>query len=169
MSAPDGFTEFVTVCSHRLLRAAWLLTGDAGRAEDLLQTALAKAWRHWAHIEPGSAEIYVRRTLFHTYVSWWRRKWRAEMPTAEIPDGRQPGDLASRAADRDSVSRALARVSRQQRAILVLRFLEDLSVAETAELLECSAATVKTQTARAIAVLRADPHLLSTRAEEVTS
>jgi RNA polymerase sigma factor (sigma-70 family) len=67
------------------------------------------------------------------------------------------------------VGRALARVSRQQRAILVLRFLEDLSVAETAELLKCSAATVKTQTARAIAVLRADPHLLDARAEEVSS
>lgn len=169
MSAPDGFTEFVTASSHRLLRAAWLLTGDAGRAEDLLQTVLAKAWRHWTRIEPGAAEAYVRRMLFHTYVTWWRRRWKAEAPTAELPERARPGDLAGEAADRDALGRALARVSRQQRAILVLRFLEDLSVAETAELLGCSPATVKTQTSRALATLRADPHLQITAVEEVGS
>lgn len=76
---PDDFAEFVAVRSPALLRAAWLLTGDAGRAEDLLQTALAKAWRRWTAVSAAdSPEAYVRRVLFTTYVSWWRRRWRAD-------------------------------------------------------------------------------------------
>ncbi len=74
--------------------------------------------------------------------------------------------MAADVANRDAVNRALAKVSRQQRAILVLRFFEDLSVAETAQVLGCSAATVKTQTSRALAAMRTDPHLRGIRAEE---
>ncbi|GLY05030.1 SigE family RNA polymerase sigma factor [Actinoplanes sp. NBRC 101535] len=169
MQAPEGFAEFVSARSHRLLHAAWLLTGDTGRAEDLLQTVLAKAWRHWRRIEAGDAEAYVRRMLFTTYATWWRRKWRAEQPTGALPERAHAGDLAGEAADRDAVQRALARVSRQQRAIVVLRFLDDLSVAETAEMLGCSQATVKTQTVRALAAMRADPQLQHLRAEEITA
>jgi RNA polymerase sigma-70 factor (sigma-E family) len=167
MSAPEGFTEFVTVCSHRLLRAAWLLTGDAGRAEDLLQTVLAKVWRHWERIDSNNAEAYVRRMLFTTYMTWWRRKWRAETPTHLVPERAQPSDMAAESAERDAINRALAKVSRQQRAILVLRFLDDLSVTETADLLGCSQATVKTQTSRALAAMRTDPQLQGIRAEEI--
>ncbi|MGH3678740.1 MAG: sigma factor, partial [Natronosporangium sp.] len=84
---PDGFAEFVAVRSAALLRNAWLLTGDTGKAEDLLQTVLAKAWRRWPSIVDGGApEAYVRRALFTTYVSWWRRRWRAEHPAALPPD-----------------------------------------------------------------------------------
>lgn len=169
MEAPQGFTEFVADTSHRLLRAAWLLTGDAGRAEDLLQTVLTKAWRRWGRIGTGNPEAYVRRMLFHTYATWWRRKWRGETPTDRLPDRPQSGDPASDAAERDRLIRALAKVSRQQHAILVLRFFEDLSVAETAETLGCSPATVTTQTSRALAVLRTDPHLLDNHTEEVSS
>ncbi len=169
MEAPDGFTEFVADTSHRLLRAAWLLTGDTGRAEDLLQTVLAKVWRRWGQIRTGNPEAYVRRMLFHTYATWWRRKWRGETPTDRVPDRPHADDPAGDIAERDVLTRALATVSRQQRAILVLRFFEDLSVAETAETLGCSPATVTTQTSRAFAVLRADPHLLGHRTEEVSS
>lgn len=87
--APDGFAEFVAVRSAALLRSAWLLTGDAGKAEDLLQTVLAKAWRRWPNIADGGApEAYVRRALFTTYVSWLRRRWRAERPAAVPPAAR---------------------------------------------------------------------------------
>ncbi|MEV0570381.1 sigma factor [Dactylosporangium sp. NPDC050588] len=84
---PEGFAEFVATRSHVLLRAAWLLTGDAGRAEDLLQTALARSWQHWDRIAVGgSPEAYVRRVLYTTYSSWWQRRWRGELPSATPPD-----------------------------------------------------------------------------------
>ncbi len=166
MTAPDGFTEFVSAGSHRLLRAAWLLTGDTGRAEDLLQTVLAKAWRHWGRIEPANPEAYVRRMLFHTYVTWWRRKWKAEVPTAVLPEVVGDADPADGVAERDAVTRALAGLTRQQRAIVVLRYLEDLSVAETAQLLGCTESTVTTQTGRAMTTMRGSIEL---RAREVRS
>lgn len=157
---PDDFAEFVAVRSPALLRAAWLLTGDAGRAEDLLQTALAKAWRRWTAVSAAdSPEAYVRRVLFTTYVSWWRRRWRAEVPAAQPPERADQVDLAATAATRDAVRRALARLSRQQRAIVVLRYVEDLPVERTAELLDCAPGTVKTQASRALKLLRADPNL----------
>ncbi|MCM4080708.1 SigE family RNA polymerase sigma factor [Paractinoplanes hotanensis] len=169
MTAPDGFTEFVSARSHRLLKAAWLLTGDAGRAEDLLQTVLAKAWRQWGRIESGNAEAYVRRMLFHAHASWWRRRWRGETPAEALPDRAAIGDLAGEAADRDVVLRALGQISRQQRAIIVLRYLEDLSVVDTAAVLGCSEATVRTQTSRALATMRTDPHFQGCRTEGVNS
>lgn len=157
---PDGFAEFVTVRSAALLRAAWLLTGDPGKAEDLLQSVLAKAWRRWRTVSAaGSPEAYVRRMLFTTYVSWRRRRWRAELPAAQPPDAADRGDAATAVATRDAVRRALARLSRQQRAIVVLRYVEDLSVERTAELLGCAPGTVRTQASRALKVLRADPGL----------
>jgi RNA polymerase sigma-70 factor (sigma-E family) len=154
---PDGFAEFVAGRSAPLLRSAWLLTGDAARAEDLLQTALASAWRRWARIDDPDA--YVRRVLFTTYLSWWRRRWRREYPASNPPDTSTASDVAAETATRDAVRRALARLSPQQRAIVVLRYLEDLSVADTAAMLGCSTGTVKVQAGRALAHLRGDPHL----------
>jgi RNA polymerase sigma-70 factor (sigma-E family) len=157
---PDGFAEFVAARSGGLLRRAWLLTGDAGKAEDLLQTVLARAWRRWsAIVAGGSPEAYLRRALYTTYVSWWRRRWRAEVPSAAPPERAGAGDLAAESATRDLVRRALARLSRQQRAVVVLRYVEDYSVERTAEVLGCSAGTVKVQAARALKALRADPEL----------
>lgn len=139
---PDGFAKFVASRSEALLRSAWLLTGDSGRAEDLLQTVLARAWRHWARIVAGGQpEAYVRRALYTTYVSWWRRRWRDEVPAAQPPEVAGRGDLADEEANRDAIRRALDRLSRQQRAIVVLRYAEDLSIERTAELLGCSIAT----------------------------
>ncbi|MEV4513930.1 SigE family RNA polymerase sigma factor [Dactylosporangium sp. NPDC049525] len=154
---PEGFAEFVAARSHVLLRAAWLLTGDAGRAEDLLQTALARSWQHWDRIAGGSnPEGYVRRVLFTTYSSWWRRHWRGELPSAAPPERASSEDVAADSAGRDGLRRALARLTGRQRAVVVLRYVEDRTVAETAELLGCSEGTVKTLAFRALQALRAD-------------
>jgi RNA polymerase sigma-70 factor (sigma-E family) len=157
---PAGFTEFVVSRSPALLRTAWLLTGDAGRAEDLLQTVLARTWRRWDQVvEGGNPEGYVRKGLYHTYLTWWRRRWRAEVPAATPPESPDRTDFTDEHATRDAVRRALARLPRQRRAIVVLRYVEDRSVADTAALLGCSRETVKVQSARALAALRADPAL----------
>jgi RNA polymerase sigma-70 factor (sigma-E family) len=167
--APAGFAEFVAARSSALLRSAWLLTGDQHMAEDLLQTALAASWRRWSGLASGGdPEWYVRRVLVNTYLSWRRRRWWREQPSALLPD--RPSaehDQAMAAADRDAVRRALARLTRQQRAVVVLRYAEDLSVVETAQLLGCSPNTVKVQASRALAVLRTDPDLRLPVTEEV--
>src|SRR5688572_8554695 len=143
LTPPDGFAEFVAERSAGLLRSAWLLTGDAGRAEDLLQTALAAAWLRWARLASGNPDAYVRRVLFTTYLSWRRRRWRFEIPSAAVPDAGGRLDVAGETAQRDVVRRALAGLSRQQRAVVVLRYVDDLSVAETADLIGCSEGTVR--------------------------
>jgi RNA polymerase sigma-70 factor (sigma-E family) len=157
---PDGFAEFVAARSGALLRAAWLLTGDEAAAEDLLQTALAEVWPKWGRIAAGqSPEAYVRQVLVSRFLSGRRRRWRGEVPSAVLPETPDGADLAGRSATRDAVRRALARLSPQQRSVVVLRYLEDLSVEETARTLGCSTATVKVQAGRALAALRSDPHL----------
>jgi RNA polymerase sigma-70 factor (sigma-E family) len=158
---PDGFAEFVAARSHVLLRAAWLLTGDAGRAEDLLQVALARSWRHWDRIASGNPEAYVRRVLFTTYLSWWRRQWRTEIPSAVPPERVSPHDVATESVRRDGLRRALAGLTPRQRAVVVLRYVEDRSVADTAELLACSEGTGKTLAFRALTTLRADASVRS--------
>ncbi|KQW46110.1 hypothetical protein ASC77_19455 [Nocardioides sp. Root1257] len=147
-----SFDDFVAARGDALWRSAWLLTGDAHLAEDLVQTALAKSYGRWDRIgDTGGFEAYVRRTLFTTYVSWWRRRWNGERATAELPETPTPGpDLALR---RDLLA-ALTQLSRGQRAVVVLRYVEDLTERETAAVLGCSVGTVKSQTARAISALR---------------
>ena len=80
-----SFDDFVLARGDALWRGAWLLTGDAQMAEDLVQTALAKAWPKWDRVGPDGFEPYVRRILFTTYASWWRRKWTGERPTGDLP------------------------------------------------------------------------------------
>lgn len=156
----DDFAGFVADRSPRLLRTAWLLTGDAGRAEDLLQTALAVVWPKWKRIVAGGhPEAYVRRVLVTRFLSWQRRHWRFEVPAESLPDPTAPGEFDGRTADRDAIRRALAGLSRQQRAVVVLRYVEDLSIAETATILGCSQATVRVQSGRALAALRLNPHV----------
>ena len=148
------FDDFVAARSRALLRTAYLLTHDHALAEDLLQTSLAKAWFAWRRID-GNPEPYVRRILVNTYASWWRRKWNGEHPTEDLPEraveeaGAEPTDLW----------RAMERLPRRQRAVVVLRYFEDLTEAETAELLGCSVGTVKSQGSKALAKLRIDPAL----------
>jgi RNA polymerase sigma-70 factor (sigma-E family) len=153
----EEFDEFVVARSSRLLRSAFLLTRDWAAAEDLLQTALTKAWFAWRRLD-ADPEAYVRKIMFNTYASWWRTRSFAEHPT-EIDD--RPGTDAHAAVDdRDELWRALGRLPRRQRAVIVLRFYEDLTEAETAHVLEIAVGTVKSQTAKALARLRQDPTLL---------
>jgi RNA polymerase sigma-70 factor (sigma-E family) len=148
------FDAFVAARSTALLRTAYLLTRDHGRAEDLVQTALAKAWFHWSRIESDNPEPYVRRILVTTYASWWRRRWTGEVPTEELPESPAPSG-----EDGLDLWDALGRLPRRQRAVVVLRFYEDLSEAETARVMGTSPGTVKSQTSKALAKLRLDPAL----------
>ncbi|MFG3578247.1 SigE family RNA polymerase sigma factor [Micromonospora chersina] len=160
MITPEGFDEFVATRSPRLLRTAFLLTRDWALAEDLLQTALARAWEAWRRIE-GDPEPYVRRIIVNANASWWRRRWRGEVPTADLPEVAAEADRYSGLDDRDRLWRALGRLPRRQRAVLVLRYFDDLSDAEIAEVLHCSVGTVKSQASRAVAKLRLDETLTS--------
>jgi RNA polymerase sigma-70 factor (sigma-E family) len=148
------FDDFVAARSRALLRTAYLLTHDHALAEDLLQTSLAKAWFAWKRID-GNPEPYVRRILVNTYASWWRRKWNGEHPTEDLPErvAEEPG------AEPTDLWRAMERLPRRQRAVVVLRYFEDLTEVQTAELLGCSVGTVKSQCSKALAKLRIDPAL----------
>ena len=149
MDRDEAFEAYVAGRRRALLRAAWLLTGDWHLAEDLVQTALAKAYLAWRRIDEPDA--YVRRVLVTTYVTWWRRRWNGEQPTDELPD------TAADAVDADlrrQVRDVLRTLPRRQRAVVVLRYFEDLTEAETAAALGCSVGTVKSQHARAMARLR---------------
>ncbi|WP_405062277.1 SigE family RNA polymerase sigma factor [Kribbella sp. NBC_01505] len=153
------FEDFVAARYGQLLRTAYLLTQDRALAEDLVQTTLARCWLAWARIEDPAG--YVHRTMVNTYSAWWRRRWNGEQPTEELPhspqyDGEPAVDLGS----------ALKRLPRRMRAVVVLRFYEDLSEAETARLLGCSVGTVKSQTSRALAKLRIDPRLIDHPVEQ---
>lgn len=151
---PEGFDEFVAGASPRLLRTAFLLTRDAGHAEDLLQTALAKAWRSWQRIS-GDPEPYVRRIMVNTHATWWRRRWRGEQPAGELPESAGEPEQ-SEVDERDWLWQALGRLPVRQRAVLVLRFYEDLTEAQVATVLGCSVGTVKSQASKALAKLRLD-------------
>lgn len=169
---PDTFDAFVVERARVLWRSAFLLTGDRHRAEDLVQTALAKTYRHWdrIHAQGSSFEAYVRKTMLNTYVSWWRRKWNAELPSEDVD--RAPVSVEPhRDADlHHDLVRALRSLPRGQRAVVVLRYFEDRTEAETADLLGISVGTVKSQTARAMSTLRASTALAghATRGGEVT-
>jgi len=154
----EQFAEFVRGRGPALQRTAYLLTGDWGLAEDLLQTALAKSYLSWGRIRHRDPEGYVRAVLANTSASAWRRRWKGEVPTYDLPD--RPGpDAWAGTDDRVRLADALARLPRRQRAVLVLRFHEDMTEAAVAEALGCAVGTVKSQTAKALAKLRADPAL----------
>ncbi|MGW6916092.1 SigE family RNA polymerase sigma factor [Kitasatospora sp. NPDC054939] len=152
-ATPD-FEEFVAARSPRLLRMAWLLTGDPHLAEDLLQTALAKVWPKWDRISIDRPEAYVRKVLVNSHVSWWRRRWSGELPHGELPEQASPSDPFEELVVGQVVADAVRSLPPRQRAVVVLRFFEDLSVEETAETLGCSSGTVKSQTFRALQTLR---------------
>lgn len=160
---PIGFGPFVATRSPALLRSAWLLTGDDALAEDLVQTALARAWPRWERIyrSDTSAEAYVRKVMVTTYANWWRRKWRAEQPTADVPQRSEYDDRFDQADARADMRRTLALLPPRQRAVIVLRYYEDLTEAQTAEFLGCSVGTVKSQASRALAKLREEPWITS--------
>src|SRR5215468_7649125 len=150
----DEFREFVAARSAALLRTAYLLAGDWATAEDLLQTALTKTYLAWKRLgEIEAVEPYARRVLVNTATSWWRRRWHGERPTEFLPE-RSVADATEEHLDRDLLWKHVKALPARQRAVLVLRFYEDMSEAQTAELLNISAGTVKSQTSRALGTLR---------------
>lgn len=151
----ERFAAFVRERGARHLRAAVLLTGDWHAAEDLVQASLVKLYRAWPRLDTGvDPDAYLRRVIVNTHRSWWRARWRRETPAAALPDSADGDDLADRRALGVLVRQALARLPRQQRAVLVLRYCEDLPEAEVAKLLGCSAGSVKTHAHRGLRALR---------------
>jgi RNA polymerase sigma-70 factor (sigma-E family) len=152
-----SFEDFVSARSDSLLRTALLLTGrDRAEAEDLLQVALERAYRHWARVcRSEEPERYVRKILTNASVDRWRRlSRRPELPLPAASNALAAPDHAAGIADRSYLLQALAGLPPRQRAVLVLRYFDDLSEAETAQMLGCSLGSVKSQTARGLARLR---------------
>jgi RNA polymerase sigma-70 factor (sigma-E family) len=155
MSAgPAGFHQFVVARSPALLRTAWMLTGDDQAAQDLLQEALVKTWPKWTRGASDRPDAYVRTVMVRLQNSWSRRLWRGEAPTARLPERPARDELAG-ADVRLSLRTALAAMPRAQRQVVVLRYYEDLSERETAAVLGCSVGTVKSQSSKGLAKLRA--------------
>ncbi|CAN5474994.1 hypothetical protein BH09ACT12_BH09ACT12_35140 [soil metagenome] len=154
-SRAPSFEDYVVARGPALWRSAWLLTGDAHRAEDLVQTALITCWRRWDRIaRDGAVDGYVRRVLVTTYTDWWRRRWTGEVPTEVLPELPTAPHERAQVELRHDVLAALATLPRGQRAVVVLRFYDDLTEAQTADTLGISVGTVKSQTARALRALR---------------
>ena len=156
MADPEVFDAFVVARSPALLRTAYLLTHDRGLAEDLVQAALTKAWFAWARINDDDPVRYVRRVLVTTSVSWHRRLWIRERPTDVLPE--LPTEVEESPAAHD-LWVAIGHLPPRQRAVVVLRYYEDLTEAETAHLLGCSVGTVKSQCSKAMTKLRTDAAL----------
>lgn len=154
MSSPDrgrdGFEEFVAARRQALLRTAYLLTGSHDDAEDLVQVALVKAVPHWGKIA-DHPEPYVRTILARESVSRWRRRRWRELTTDQLPDRQGPADDH---VGRLDLREALARLAPRQRAVIVLRYFDDLTERQTAEALGIGVGTVKSQTRDALARLR---------------
>jgi RNA polymerase sigma-70 factor (sigma-E family) len=152
----QGFTEWVGGRQRQLLRSAYLLTGDLHRAEDLVQEALTKVALRWPRLADGNPTAYALRIIARDNISWWKR--RRDVPTDRLHDAGATSEPEVALVVRS----ALARLTANQRAVLVLRHFEDLTERETADVLGVSVGTVKSQNAAALARLRTGaPELLS--------
>lgn len=156
MPAPSDqeFSELVEAAWPGLYRTAYLLLGEHHLAEDLVQTALAKTYAAWDKVrEPAAASGYARVVLANTAASWFRkRSWRNERPSAELPDS----VIAADHSDRPAVMDALRSLPPRMRAVVVLRYFDDLSVRDVADALGISEGTVKSQTSHALDRLRVE-------------
>jgi RNA polymerase sigma-70 factor (sigma-E family) len=154
-----GFRNYVTARSRSLLRTAYLLTGNRADAEDLVQAALAKTYLAWDRIEDRNAvDGYVRRAMVNTHISWWRRRRLEEYPTDQIPD-QAVADHSGTSDLADTLRRAVDRLPQRMRAAVMLRYFEDMTEAEVADVLGVSLGTVKSTVSRAVAKLRIDAEL----------
>lgn len=145
------FDAWAQTVGPRLHRAGYLLTGDWSSAEDLVQHALLVTWRRFDSLE--APEAFARTVLARGAASWWRRRWRGEVPHGRLPepDGADPWGGVDTA---EVVRRALLTLPPRQRAVVMLRFLDDMSEADTAAALGWPVGTVKSTAARAVAALR---------------
>ena len=157
----DEFRRFPAARWPGLVRTAYLLTGDLGHAEDLAQTALIKAYRSWHRVRGvEDVDAYVRKILINANRSRFRAKRPQEYSVAAVPEhAAWPQDDGHGVEERDVLFAALAALPPKQRAIVVLRYWEDLGEGEVAALLGCSVGTVKSQASRALAKLRKDAGL----------
>jgi RNA polymerase sigma-70 factor (sigma-E family) len=149
---PTDFMEFAVASSGRLFRTACLLTADWHLAEDLVQETLAKMYRSWRRIDRAGAPVaYAHTVLVRTFLSQRRRRSSGERPVEQLPEAVQSADDAEL---RLTLLDGLRRIPAKERAVLVLRYWEDLSEVETAEILGCSVGTVKSLGSRGLAQLR---------------
>jgi RNA polymerase sigma-70 factor (sigma-E family) len=155
MRVDESFEDYVAARGHALTRTAYLLTGDHGHAEDLVQAALGRVYLKWGRVsQMDSPDAYVRRIIVNQHISRWRRTRGREALTSDPPDRPLPDPTAA-FAQADAVRDVVRGLPPKQRAAVVLRFYEDLPDAEIAALLGCSAATVRSQVSRALAAIRA--------------
>jgi RNA polymerase sigma-70 factor (sigma-E family) len=154
----EEFRLFAAGQRKHLHRLALVLTADPGVAEDLVQTALMRTHSHWARLREQDPGGYARRIITNANIDRWRRGRGREQLTSEPPE-RASADPAAGVVERDAVLRALGALSEQERRVVVSRFLDDLSEAETAKALGIPLGTVKSVTHRAVAKLRASSHL----------
>jgi RNA polymerase sigma-70 factor (sigma-E family) len=165
MDDREAFSAFVAGSYRSLVRTAFLLVGDTGHAEDLVQSALMRTLRAWSRLRaPEAATAYTRTTLVRLAGRWRDRRWRGEIPSVTVPDS--PDDHDPQSATALDVRAALAALPWQQRAVLVLRYFDDLTEAQTAEALGCSLGTVKSRTNRALTALRATGLLAATEVHD---
>ncbi len=155
----ESFESFMAAALPGLLRFGHLLTGDPHRAEELVQVALVRTYLRWKTVDRTTPQAYVRAAMVNTHTSWWRRGRReGALPPGYDPVA--PVGAMSEYDDRDVALRALMTLPPRQRAVLVLRYYEDLSEAQIAATLGCSTGTVKSQASRALRTLssRLGPH-----------
>lgn len=165
-----SFTEYVAARSSSLLRFAYVLTGDSHQAEDVLQTALIKAYRHWSRVCAAEhPDAYMRRVIVNTHLSSARRRRLVETLTAAVPERAGSGTLddpADLVSERDMLDRALARLPARQRAVLVLRHYAGYDDDAIAEALGCSVGAARVLASRGAATLR---HMLTSRSPQATT
>jgi RNA polymerase sigma-70 factor (sigma-E family) len=160
VSEPEGFRDFVSARSAALVRSAWLLTGEEAAAQDLVQTALEKTWLRWDRVTRKDApEAYVRRVMLSTFLTWNRRRWRGELPVETLPEMPAVEDRTAAVDVRLAMATALRGLPARQRAVVVLRYFDDLTETQTADALGCSVGTVKSQAYKALGRLRVCPEL----------
>lgn len=152
-STEAEYLDFVAQATPSLFRIAYALTGRQQDAEDLLQTALERLVPRWRRVDDPMA--YVRRIMYHEHVGRWRRWGRREVSVPALADRAAPDDPAQAVVLRQALRQALQELGPRQRAVLVLRYLEDRSEAEVADILGCSPKTVASQASRALHRLRA--------------
>ncbi|MET8947186.1 SigE family RNA polymerase sigma factor [Streptomyces sp. NPDC004542] len=154
-SRADGFDGFVAARWSALFHLARLLVGgDRHRAEDLLQEALVGLWFVWPRIADEAPEAYVRRTLARAAARSARRRWWGERPVEQLPDRAEAGDVSASVAERSRLEAALAQLPPRQRAAVVLRYYQDLSEKQVAEVLGCPVGTARSHASRGVARLR---------------